>query len=70
MYQVRSIWLQEVCDRRLLGSAVASEKCIWIAAVELDRGDDDDDHNQHEQPLEQNAPRDGRAIARGVKHGQ
>ena len=37
IYQVKIVWLRAVCDRHLLGSAIARDQGIWIAAVELDR---------------------------------
>lgn len=37
IYEVKTVWLQEVCDRRLIGRVVARDRCVWIAAVELDR---------------------------------
>ncbi|MCP3916099.1 MAG: hypothetical protein GY711_11125 [bacterium] len=37
VYEVRAVWLREVCDRGLLGPAVRTRPTLSIAAVELDR---------------------------------
>lgn len=36
IYQVRAVWLREVCDHGLLGGVV-SETDLCIAAIQLDR---------------------------------